>query len=151
MSDLTYRLANAAGLGVIAALGIDVRVHGVERIPEHGAVLLAANHDSFLDFVMLERAAVERRRYVRFLTRYDAWKGQPLSWLLDRMRHVPVDRSAPAASYLMARRLLREGEAIGVFPEAGLSHARTIRPLMRGAAALSRDTGAPVVPVAMWG
>ena len=70
---------------------------------------------------------------------------------MDRMQHVPVDREAPAAAYLQARRLLREGEAVGAFPEAGVSWTHTVRSLMPGVASLARETGAPVVPVAIWG
>jgi hypothetical protein len=62
-----------------------------------------------------------------------------------------VDRRAPAHAYLRARRLLHEGEAVGGFPEAGISFSYTVRPLMRGLVALARDTGAPVVPVGVWG
>ena len=67
------------------------------------------------------------------------------------MQHVPVDRRAPAGAYLKARALLRAGEAVCAFPEAGISYSYTVRSLMRGVAALARDTGAPVVPVALWG
>ena len=67
------------------------------------------------------------------------------------MRHVPVDRDAPAAAYLHARRLVREGEAVALFPEAGISHSLTVRPLMAGVARLAQETGAPVVPVVQWG
>jgi 1-acyl-sn-glycerol-3-phosphate acyltransferase len=70
---------------------------------------------------------------------------------MSRMRHIPVDREAPAAAYLRARALLREGHAVGSFPEAGISYSFTVRSLMRGVASLSRETGAPVVPVAQWG
>ena len=70
---------------------------------------------------------------------------------MEGMRHVPVDREAPAAAYLTARRLLREGEAVGIFPEAGISHSYAVRSLMRGPAALARATGAPIVPLALWG
>ena len=63
------------------------------------------------------------------------------------MQHIPVDRQAPAHAYLRARRMLREGEAVGGFPEAGISFSYTVRPLMRGLVALARETGAPVVPV----
>jgi 1-acyl-sn-glycerol-3-phosphate acyltransferase len=114
-------------------------------------VILAANHASYADFVLLQRAAVERDRRVRFLCRHDAWQAPGVGWLLDRMGHVPVDRAAPAGAYLHARRLLGSGEAVGVFPEAGISYSYAVRPLMRGVAALARDTGAPVVPVAIWG
>ena len=54
-------------------------------------------------------------------------------------------------AYLRARRLLEEGEAVGGFPEAGISYSFTVRPLMRGFVSLAQQTGAPVVPLAVWG
>lgn len=146
-----YHLANRVGIAMMRALRIDVRWTGAERVPIRGPVILAANHVSFPDFMFIQRAALSRQRYVRFLTRYDVWDIPPVGFAMNRMRHIPVDREAPAHAYLLARQALREGEAVGIFPEAGISHAFTVRPLMRGAAALARETGAPLLPVAVWG
>ena len=120
-------------------------------MPRCGPVILAATHVSYPDFVFIERASVTRRRYVRFMTRHDVWHQPLVRPFMEAMRHIPVDRQAPAAAYLRARRLLREGEAIAGFPEAGISYSFTVRPLMRGMTALARDTGAPIVPVGIWG
>lgn len=149
--ETTYRVANGLGRAALALLDLDLRVHGAEHLPRSGPVVLAATHVSFLDFVVLEKAAVSRGRRLRFLTQVQAWSNPVVGWAMDRMRHVPVDREAPAAAYLAARRLLGEGEAVGVFPEAGISHAFTVRALMPGAVALARETGAPLVPAAVWG
>jgi 1-acyl-sn-glycerol-3-phosphate acyltransferase len=146
-----YGLVNAVGRAALAVLGVDVRPHGLEHLPRSGPVLLASTHDSYADFIVLERAAVERGRHVRFMTRHDAWIPPLLSFAMDQMSHIPVDREAPAAAYLVARRRLLEGEAICSFPEAGISFSFTVRGLMRGAAALSRETRVPIVPVAIWG
>jgi 1-acyl-sn-glycerol-3-phosphate acyltransferase len=148
--DAAYQFVN--GLGRLALRGLGVRMHwsGIEHLPTSGPVVLAANHASYPDFVFIERVALERCRYVRFLTRHDAWV-PGIGWFMDRMGHVPVDRSVAAAAYLRARRLLREGHAVGIFPEAGISYSFTVRSLMTGTAALARETGAPVVPVAIWG
>ena len=62
-----------------------------------------------------------------------------LSRPMDAMRHVPVDRQAPAGAYVMARRLLRDGEAVCSFPEAGISYSYTVRSLMRGVAGTRPD------------
>jgi 1-acyl-sn-glycerol-3-phosphate acyltransferase len=149
--DTVYRGVNKLGGFALRCLDARVVAEGLEHLPLTGPVVLAANHVSYLDFLMIEKAAVQRGRYVRFLTRHDVWKPGPLAWAMDRMRHVPVDRTAPASAYLTARRLLREGEAVGVFPEAGISWSFTVRGLMRGAVALARETGAPLVPVSIWG
>lgn len=146
-----YGAVNLLGRGLLAALGVRVRAHGLGHVPTTGPVILASTHGSFLDFVVLERGALDRQRHIRFLTRHDAWAGPVVSFAMDRMRHIPVDRATPAAAALAARRMLGDGEAVGIFPEAGISHSYTVRGLMRGAAALARETGAPLVPVALWG
>lgn len=146
-----YRAVNVLGRAAIRALGVETHWSGLEHLPAEGPVLLAPTHGSFLDFVLVEHAAQARGRFVRFLTRHDVWQVPVVSGAMTRMRHVPVDRTAPAGAYLTARRLLQEGEAVCAFPEAGLSHSWTVRPLMPGAAALARDTGVPVLPVAIWG
>jgi 1-acyl-sn-glycerol-3-phosphate acyltransferase len=146
-----YRVTNTLGRALLRALRVDVQVRGLERLPADGPLVVASTHNSFLDFVMLEHAAAQRGRFVRFLARHDVWNNRPVGRAMTAMGHVPVDRAAPAAAFLHARRLLREGEAIGVFPEAGISHSFQVRPLMPGAVALALETGAPLVPVAMWG
>lgn len=151
MSERVYRATNVLGRGVLRLLGIDTRWTGLEHVPPEGPVILAANHASYPDFILIERAAVERGRYVRFLCRHDVWHVPLVRTAMDRMQHVPVDREAPAAAYLGARRLLRAGEAVGAFPEAGISWSYTVRSLMPGVASLARETGTPVVPVAIWG
>ena len=115
-------------------------------------MVLASNHVSFPDFVFVQQALLARAagRLVRFMCRHDIWDS-PVGWAMDRMQHIPVDRQAPAAAYLKARRLLGEGEVVCVFPEGGISAAYVVRALMPGAVALARETGAPLVPVSVWG
>ena len=151
MTERWYRLANGLGRLALRGLAIDVRATGLEHLPTTGPALLAATHVSYPDFVFIEKAAIERGRYVRFMTRHDIWHHRALAAPMDRMQHIPVDREAPAAAYLKARRLLREGEAVCAFPEAGISYTYTVRSLMRGIASLARETGVPVIPVAIWG
>ena len=134
----------------VRALGLRMHVTGLEHLPRTGPVIIAATHGSYPDFLAIGLAAHQGGRWVRFLTRHDVWNTR-VARAMDGMRHVPVDRAAPAAAYLAARRLLREGEAVGIFPEAGISYAYAVRALMPGTAALARDTGAPIVPLALWG
>jgi 1-acyl-sn-glycerol-3-phosphate acyltransferase len=134
---------------MFTALGLRIRIDGAEHVPATGPVVLASNHVSFLDFTLVGLAASPRR--VRFLTRQDAFDHWAAGPFLRAMRHVPVDRAAPASAYLAARSLLRRGEAVGVFPEAGISQAYDVREVMPGAVALAAETGAPLVPVVIWG
>lgn len=149
--ERTYRAAVALGRAGMRALGLTVDAVGLEHLPTSGPVLVAATHVSYPDFLFLQAAALPTQRYLRFMTRHDVWNVPVLARRMDAMRHIPVDREAPAAAYVRARRLLRDGEAVCAFPEAGISYSYTVRSLMRGVASLARETGAPVVPVALWG
>ncbi|MGC4112543.1 MAG: lysophospholipid acyltransferase family protein [Nocardioides sp.] len=147
--ELVYPAVTGLTRVMFRALGLRIEVSGSGHVPRTGPVVIASNHVSFLDFTLVGLAARSRR--VRFLTRHevlDHWASGPF---MRSMRHVPVDRQAPAAAYLAARGLLGRGEAVGVFPEAGISRAYDVRPLMPGAVALAAATGAPLVPVALWG
>jgi 1-acyl-sn-glycerol-3-phosphate acyltransferase len=149
--DLVYPAVIRAARGVFRALDLQITLEGDEHVPASGPVVIASNHVSFLDFLLVGLAARRSGRYVRFLTRHDVWANPVAHPFMAAMRHVPVDRAAPAAAYLRARTLLREGEAVGVFPEAGVSTSYTVRGLMPGAVALARETGAPLLPMAVWG
>jgi 1-acyl-sn-glycerol-3-phosphate acyltransferase len=146
-----YRVTVAAGRLAMTALDVKLRIRGEQHIPIGGPAILAANHVSYVDFVPIAAAANQRQRKVRFFVRHDAWEPPGMQVPMTSMRHIPVDRQAPAAAYLQARRLLRQGELLGNFPEAGISYSFTVRSLMKGTAALGRETGVPVVPVAIWG
>ena len=150
VSEGWYAAATTMGRIGLRALKIQTRWQGVEHVPLTGPVVLASNHVSFPDFLFIGQAMEETGRLTRFMCRYDIWDS-PAGRAMDGMRHIPVDRQAPAAAYLMARRLLREGEVVCVFPEGGISAAYTVRALMPGAVALAREIGAPLVPVSVCG
>jgi 1-acyl-sn-glycerol-3-phosphate acyltransferase len=67
------------------------------------------------------------------------------------MRHIPVDRKAGAAAFDSAVRTLKDGEVIGVFPEATISTSFTVKDLKAGAARMAVDAGVPIIPAAVWG
>lgn len=150
MSELTYRAAIATGKVALRALDLRVRSEGSDNVPADGPVVLACNHVSFPDFFYVGQAMLGTGRLVRFLCRSDIWDS-PVGTLMERMRHVAVDREAPAGAYVRARGLLRVGEVVCVFPEAGISAAYAVRAMMPGAVALARETGAPLLPVTVWG
>jgi 1-acyl-sn-glycerol-3-phosphate acyltransferase len=67
------------------------------------------------------------------------------------MQHIPVDRKAGAAAFESAVRALKDGEVVGVFPEATISTSFTVKDLKAGVARMAVDAGVPVVPAAVWG
>lgn len=151
MTDGSYRFTVRAGRVGLRALGVTTRVQGAQRLPRSGPVLMAANHVGYPDFVFVARGALEQDRYVRFMCRHDIWHVPGVRLAMSTMRHIPVDRAAPAGAYLRARALLADGQAVCSFPEAGISHSYTVRALMPGVASLARETGLPIIPVTVWG
>ena len=149
--ERTYGATVGLGRLALRALQVTSRWSGEEHLPERGPALLASNHVAYPDFLFVGQAGLARGRRLRFLARHDVWDPPVVGRAMTAMRHVPVDRRAPAGAYLAARSLLREGEAVCAFPEAGVSHSYTVRALMPGVAALARELALPVVPVAVWG
>ncbi len=150
--DAVYRSVVGFGLGTFRVMRWDVRPTGLRNIPDPGPAIVASNHIGYLDFAFIGEAAARRGRLIRFLARADAfehWLGGPL---LRAMRHIPVDREGNAAAALRAAEAaLEAGEAVGIHPEGAMSRSFVPQPGKTGAARLALETGAPLVPSAVWG
>lgn len=154
MSDLTYRGVIRACRATIRALGLRVEVRGADRMPQHGPVILVANHHGYLDFMLVGLAGTMRGRYVRFLAKQAVFDVPLVAAAMRSMGHVPVDRDHGAAAARAALHLLRDGQVVGIFPEATIGRSFTVRERVhwrRGAGYLALATGAPLVPLAHWG
>lgn len=121
----TYRVA----MGVCTALTAwgRMRVEGTEALPRSGPVLLAGNHDSYFDPLLIG-AAARRRRQIRALAKSSLWDVRGLGPILDGMGQVPIERAMGDAGALSkAIEVLRAGSCIGVFPEGTISAGREMR------------------------
>jgi 1-acyl-sn-glycerol-3-phosphate acyltransferase len=150
-SDRTYRVVVRLIAGFFRLLGLRITVHGEEHLPATGPAVVASNHTGFLDFTFIGYAARERGRLVRFMSKLSTFESSFSGWLMRAMRHVPVDRWSGAMAYRQARRLLDEGEIVGVFPEATISRSWLVKGLKPGAAGLAISRSAPLVPAVVWG
>jgi len=125
----------------------DVRLHGAERVPADGPVIFAANHIGVLDGPLL---AVFAPRPVHALTKKEMFRGRT-GRLLRRSGQIPLDRfTADPHAVRTALRVLRDGGAVGVFPEGTRGDGELHR-FHHGAAYLALVSGATVVPVIMLG
>ncbi len=133
-------------------LALDVRSRGHANIPDHGPVILASNHVGYLDFCFVALAAPSPRRQVRFLARHDIFDKPLVGAALRRMGQIPVDvHGDPAPAMRAAEERLRAGEIIGMHPEGTISPSFVPRAGRTGTVRLAQLTGAPIVPVAVWG
>src|ERR1700728_4032828 len=71
--------------------------------------------------------------------------------IMRSLRHIPVDRQSGAASYEEAVRNLKDGELVGVYPEATISRSFEIKEFKSGAARMAVESGVPIVPHVIWG
>ena len=103
-----------------------LRVIGLEKFPLDGPTILMVNHDSHWDPVVVGVAL--RRRQLRALAKASLWKSKPMSWVLDRMGQIPIERGrGDTAALSAAIEHLQRGECIGVFPEGTVSRGRPLR------------------------
>jgi 1-acyl-sn-glycerol-3-phosphate acyltransferase len=104
-----------------------LEVTGLEALPQHGPVLLAGNHDSYWDPVVVGVAALGRRQ-IRALAKASLWKVKGLDRVLDGMGQIPIERGrGDSAALGRAIEELREGACIGIFPEGTRSLGRELR------------------------
>jgi 1-acyl-sn-glycerol-3-phosphate acyltransferase len=133
-------------------LGLRVRSRGHEHIPADGPAIVASNHVGYLDFNFVALAPPRPRRKVRFLIRHDVYENRAVGEALHRLRQIPVDvHGDPATGLGAAEAALRHGEVVGMFPEGTISPSFVLREGRSGAVRLSQATGAPIIPVALWG
>jgi 1-acyl-sn-glycerol-3-phosphate acyltransferase len=130
------------------------RLEGVENIPKTGPVILASNHLSFIDSVILP-LVIKRRIY--FLAASTYFEGRGLGkWAVARFLRatgmIPIDRSggkASEASLKAGMSVLSKGHVLGIYPEGGRSRDGRAHRGRTGVARMALESGAPVVPVAM--
>jgi len=143
-----YRIAKVLAR-VLLQLLFGLKVEGAEKIPKEGPVILASNHMSFLDPVVM---GVACPRVVSYMSRDDVFKYPILRWLLPRLYVIPVSRGAGDLGAIKAAiRVLKSGMAFGIFPEGRRSRTGFIEPFKTGVAAIALRTGAVIVPAAIIG
>lgn len=142
------RLARALFFPYFALLH-SVRWQGVENVPRTGAAILAANHQSWYDPVVIALAVHRRVTYLG----WDYYCNMPVLGTLMRLAgSIPVDTDSPEPSSIAKMlRLLEQGRLCGIFPEGGRTLDGLIGEPKPGAAALALRTGAPLIPVTISG
>jgi 1-acyl-sn-glycerol-3-phosphate acyltransferase len=155
MTAMLYTVAH----GVIPPLARAVwrpAVEGLHHVPATGPVIVASNHLSFFDSVVIP---VVVPRKVVFLAKSDYFTGTGVKGTLVRawfegLGMLPVDRDdtkAAIASLDTALEVLRRGEAFGIYPEGTRSRDGRLYRGRTGVAHLALTSGAPVVPVGLTG
>jgi 1-acyl-sn-glycerol-3-phosphate acyltransferase len=133
----------------LARLFFSFRVVHRERRILNGPVILAMNHESYLDPPL---AGIASGREVFFLARKTLLDVRLLGWLLPRLNVIPVDQEGTDRSALKALiRILKAGRGTVVFPEGARTLDGEMQPALPGLGFVIAKTLAPVLPMRIFG
>ena len=132
------------------------KVRGEGNIPSQGPAIIACNHVSFVDAVLLMAASP---RPIRFVMDHRIFTTPVLGWLFRLGKAIPVasqkeDPAAYAAAFEAADRVLADGDLLGIFPEGSITRDGELQPFKGGIMKILERRPVPVVPVALqnlWG
>ncbi|HLP23362.1 MAG TPA: lysophospholipid acyltransferase family protein [Microbacteriaceae bacterium] len=130
------------------------RYHG-RALPLEGAFVLAPNHNSEIDPIVMGVAAWKLGRAPRFMAKASLFRIPVLKWLLNASGQIPVERSGSRShsAFRAAERLVERGQMVIVYPEGTLTRDPELWPMRgkTGAIRLALEHNIPVIPVAHWG
>src|ERR1700730_10250611 len=130
-------------------LACSMRVVGAARVPRHGPLLYIANHQSFLDPVII---GLSSPRHLRYLARKTLFRHFGLAWLMRSLHAVPVNQDGIAKEGLTAMlALLNAGHAGVVFPEGNRTPDGLMHEFMPGVQLLIKRACPTIVPVGIAG
>jgi 1-acyl-sn-glycerol-3-phosphate acyltransferase len=128
---------------------------GMEHMPREGGVIIVPNHISHADPLVCAHFVYDSGRWPRFLGKASVFKVPAVGPFLRKVHQIPVERgSMDAAKSLEALvAAVHEGGAVIIYPEGTTTREPDLWPMRgkTGAARLALVTGAPVIPVVMWG
>lgn len=148
MKESKFYLIIRPLIKVFTKVFIHPKYIGVDNIPKDGSIILAGNHTSILDPLVLISAT---KRNIHFLAKDELWKG-PKRIIFSNLGLIPVNRREKDKFALKeAEKYLKFGMVIGIFPEGTTEKGRGMLPFKIGAVKMARDTNTRIVPFAITG
>jgi 1-acyl-sn-glycerol-3-phosphate acyltransferase len=128
---------------------------GTENVPREGGVIIAANHVSELDPLVIGHYLINLGRPPRFLAKSELFRKPPMKWIVEGAKQIPVSRRTTDASAALvpAVEALEHGECVLIYPEGSATRDPNLWPMKArtGVARVALMSGVPVIPIAMWG
>jgi putative phosphoserine phosphatase / 1-acylglycerol-3-phosphate O-acyltransferase len=151
IQDLVLPLAK----GGLAAMA-DMTVEGEGLLPASGPAIVAANHRSYFDVAAVTHAVMARGRTVRFLGKREVFDAPIVGEMAAALGGIPVDRGTGSDEPLrLALDALAAGEVVVIMPQGTIPRGPAFfEPKLEGrygVARLAAESGAPVIPLGVWG
>lgn len=144
-----YLTGRAFGRFVLFPLLFDMHVRGLKHVPTDGPLILASNHVSNFDPILVGTYVP---RTTTFVAKQELYRVAPLALLWHWWGAVLVRRDGLDMRPLrILLRILAEGGTVGMFPEGTRSRGKGLQRPLPGAAYLAVKSGVPILPVAVWG
>lgn len=133
----------------IARAFFALEIEGAEHVPEIGPAILAPNHVSSVDPVLVGIAV---KRPVHFMAKKEIFRNRAVAWFLRSLHAFPITRGrVDPSSVKHTLSLLAVGNVVLMFPEGTRGDGQSLGPAKSGIAVVAARSGAPVVPVFHWG
>jgi len=130
-------------------LGFSLRTTGMLNMPKTGPALLVANHQSFLDPLIIGLVA---RRPLVYLARKTLFRNPLFAWMIRSLNAVPIDQESVGKEGIRTiLSQLQRGRPVVVFPEGSRTDDGNMQPFKPGVHLLIKRTQAPIVPVGIAG
>jgi 1-acyl-sn-glycerol-3-phosphate acyltransferase len=128
---------------------------GMENLPSEGGFVVSPNHISYVDPIVFAHFMYDAGRPTYFLGKDSLFRVPVVGWALHKAGQIPVYRNSlkAAHAYRAAVEAVREGKAVGIFPEGTITRDPDLWPMRgkTGAARVALETRCPLIPVAQWG
>lgn len=134
----------------------DIQIRGTDRIPAEGPVIIVANHRSYFDPMVIGMVVAKTGRTVRSLGKKEVFDAPLVGPLAEALGGIRVDRGTGSDEPLRkAAEALEAGDMVAIMPEGTIPRGPAFfDPKLTGrwgAARLAHMTGAPVIPIGLWG
>ena len=145
---ISYAMVRGLILFVAKLLG-RVKVIGADKVPDHGAYVLAPVHRSNVDFAL---ASLVTERPMRYMGKDSIWKSKPLGRFVSMLGAFPVHRGSADRDALQAcTDIVNGGSPLVMFPEGTRRTGPVVEELFDGTAYVAAKTGVPIIPVGIGG
>jgi 1-acyl-sn-glycerol-3-phosphate acyltransferase len=153
-TNLTFKICTTLIIPIFRLI-MKRDIRGVENIPHQGRAIVASNHLSYADVLVLTDMLYTNGRAPRYLGKSGVFKVPVIGRILLAAGQIPVERESSDARKAVdhAKILLEQGHLLGVYPEGTLTRDEDLWPMIAktGCARLALATDTPVIPIAQWG